>query len=481
MILSIVTVIMFTQKGDENIVDKNIPPRNLALPLQGIWEMESYQSLGENVGDSIEEKKLYISDQLVAQGDRFSIKPSFKTKYVNLSSYLKYKYNDVEMPDYLNQDNVTIVTISDGQRFYQDIFKINDDKLAIVYNGYIYLYHRQSKEVPKAIVKSYQDLYYSTQEYSDKNREKDLAVLLGVKRVHYEDSSREISYRTYLLRIDEKNHLSIYQGKNIFLPRADGFWTVKYSFDEDLDPRKAHQIISADPFIEGNGRSKNQLISTLPIEIAYIGPNFTALQIQNNDDSLDYRIFDVDHLRENKPVTIKEIAGDDGLQVLEEQIVRNIEESFSGSEVDMEHILNENTERNIGLERNNGKWKFLTSIKMNDEKEEDVIHRNIEINIVPNIEIANWPDLPIRWTNVKNLAPRALDAISSPDGRILIVQDIDELKIYDLVHNDDLLATIPISEKDSIIMAEWAMGTYSEKWEKSFQKTERLPVQYQQE
>ena len=95
-------------------------PKQDAPIIKGTWELVEIKSTsyGEettttNLGDY-----LYINKNLVAINNSYAFPPSFNSKYVKLSDYMKNR--GIEIPKNFKDRNVVVINASQGQLFSRD-------------------------------------------------------------------------------------------------------------------------------------------------------------------------------------------------------------------------------------------------------------------------------------------------------------------------------------------------------------------------
>lgn len=480
LIITLMVVVLLTREDEDTLAEMKKIPHNQP-PVLGTWSLSKTVPLNNKIKNISIPKEIYFSDEMVAFGDTYTFKPKYKAKYINIESYLRYKYNDTSWKNFFSKNYQKIINISDGQNFYQDIFIMNDKKLAFVMNTTLCIYDMKNQEVSNSVLMRYEQEYKTSSNGITGSYESDMAVLLGIRSKKMDDNNQPvISYRTYLIRVKDEKKKLVYLTKDLFFPRSDGFWTAKYNVEMGEKGTPRFYTMNISPKAKEDANAK--FVSSQPFELDYLGPNYFSIQTMEKDNSKSYNIVRMDPSSILTGVSIVDIAGEEGLSVLKEQINSNTNNVLNaeGSQ-NLEAI--KDAEYNIGLRRASGKWEFVTNLRYfaeDAQKHKDLVSKDITINIVPTVDIALSFELPMKWTNVRNLVPSALDAIASPDKHYIIVQDTDELLMYD-ASNDKIILSIPIEKTDQIVLSEWALSTYAEKWEKAFKQTERVPVSYSED
>lgn len=462
--LTIVLVLMFAKPKEEAIFETTKAPTIQQIPLEGTWRVKDQKHLTiEDPPDFLEED-LYISRYFVGFGNQFTLRPIFRAQYVNIDNYLDHLYTNFPWKNYFTNEYYKIIMVSEGQNFYRDFIEISDTELMMVFNNNIYIYEKISDTVREDIIAKYEKEEQSIGVFFEQSERKDLAVLLGLQRKFPKDEERASEYYTLFMRIGANNKLSLYKTDKLFIPRPQGFW-VADSGKSGIDT----YYLNLYEYGTNIPRYFNENI-TQEVQIQYVGPDYISVS-DKKGESIGYSIYSLDDIGPSKALEVRNIAGISGEETFQEQVKSQERNFLNDSEV------NKIDYTDIGLRRNHGKWQFITGIY----NTKDSSYRSLDINLIPDVNIIKESELPMPWSNVRNLNPKALDAISSPDGRIIIIQTLDEMLIYDLTGQEKLLYSVSIDPKDQIVLNEWAIGNNVKFWEEEFKKTDRIPVHYRKE
>lgn len=484
---------------DEESMENVKMPKNIEVPLEGTWTVTDTKSIDQEYPrdeiinkDLKEHPKLYIDSNLVNFGERYTVVPEFRSKFINGKSYMEYRYNTVEIAQEIKDRDYEIVSILDGQRFYQDIFIIDEDKTNILlpYDGVFYYLKKESDSVDQDLVKKYKSEYKSSNKgiLDDIVEEENIALLLGLKSKDENSTGENPSYkyRTYLIVKNSNEDARVYLTDGLYVPRKQGYWKV--DTDTVYKDGKREDIINSYKLnYDANGKiketdNKNKLISDSPINITYIDPEYLSLErVEKKVKGVKrYEIHNLDELDTNMPLNIEEIAGKKG----KEKYIEDLNKIFDiprnkETESSQEGILKYNYETNIGIHRNNGKWAFTSNLAY--VTEEGYIQKDFDIDIMPTIDILKNNELKLKWSKIKESIPYTIDAVTSPGGNLLLVQNNNDLVIYDLTKGisiSDILKAMPIKHSDTIVMTEWTTDSMVDVWEKEFKKTRRIPIEF---
>lgn len=472
VLILLIVFIMFRNKEQSAVENIKVPENNL-LVAAGVWQIDKKESFSDSkskVSDEI--GKLYVDESIVVFGKRFTINPKFSSKFVSLQNYLSKKTSDENISKKFSKDKKMVITISDGSKFYQDVVVMDKNNIILPYNGVLYYMKKTENKVSRTFIENYQSTYESKYYENKGNNLKDkenIALLIGIKNKVVRNDESDISYRTILLDIDKKNRAQIYQTSALFFPRKNGFWTMEYKKNE-FDNNYVEQFLAKPVYSGENSKENKKLEFDSSAEITYLGPEYISI-MRNKDQFEYYSIYDIDKMSNNNELNIDQIGGKEAVNVLKNSIAE--ESTDSNSEIS----LNDKNEdyKNIGIVRNSGKWNYQTQYTFKENNE--IKLKNVILNIVSHLNLS--PDeLSMNWQSIKNLKSSAIDAYSSPDKRILIVQTTDEILIYDYSNDNKLIGSIPITKDDSIIMSEWAIGNYAEMWKKEFQNNDKIPSSF---
>lgn len=451
--------------------DNIITPKAAKYSIQGTWGIETKEQISDNTNgktDLEQGDEIYFDPELVLMNNRYTTTPDFSSKFVNGRNYFDFKYGNHETAQNLNDKNVEVVSISDGERFYQDILLEDENTIIFVYSGDLYRAKRKSDTVDKNLITEYIALDREILSGS-KNLEKiDTALLLGIRTSEEVQGQPVNNYHTYFIRKNEEGNITVYLKKELFVPKQNSYWTVLHTSDssEEAPEKIQGQDISIKGDTKNKMSSKNKLITT------YVDPNYISyMDTKDGEPVTDYNIKEIENLAGNS-MKVTDIAGATGLKVLSETMSKEA----AGLGIDPKEFKIQEEVGNIGIVRENGKWVFTTNLHY--EKEGSIKSKRANLNIVPNVDIDMDSEKNFNWSNIKNMVPDAIDAVSSPKEDLIVVQSPDELLIYS--HEDTIypLASIPLHGSSSIVMEEWSSERFSSLWEEAFKNTERIPVEY---
>ncbi len=464
----------------DGITDDIIKPQNNKMIIEGTWKIAE-----KLVPDSIEQDIIekynnanwfYISDELVKFQNRFTTNPSFKTRYINYNEFMKDSLKGSINTDIIDGEG-SILTVTDGQYFYQDILVLSEEKIAFLYDGILFIFDKVDNNVSKEIIAEARELSKTevSSENDKNNKRSDTAVLLGIKTPRKDQQGNSYyTYKTVMIRKTSNKEPVIYSIKNLLLPRNTGFWMVGQ--EHIVDENGSRDVLFANPLAVENTNSNRYLLGDKNnSSITYLGKDYVSLEIYNYISSdRTYGIFNLNSLADNNKIDVMEIAGETGVQTFRDDTVK----ALSGTTIEG-NILELNKTNNIGIKRTNDRWNFISNIVLKHNS--NLQTREYRVSLIPTIDIIENDTLSVPWESIKNKLPGAIDAYSSPDESMLVVQNSNELLAYDLengiISNESFLSA-RINETDRIIMAQWVQGEQTSVWEETLRNQEIVPINF---
>lgn len=493
---------------------KIIPPPIQADPLSGKWEIT--KELGTS-GYAVESSQQWIGGtvQFAEGAVEFDGKVwnrlSYKIKKVNASDYLMTKYipfNDVLISE---TQEVDVITVYAASQYLGEFVKLNDENIISFIQNKGLLLKKLSDEADSFLDSpggNSWDLYQVSIQGTS-------GILLGIK-IPYGLGYR---YRTLWIASDYNEVHPVLAADNLFFPRKSGFWEL--SVKSVAEEGKTGTILAARNVMTKNLELKSQSTVTDDGDITsqtasedkrnnsnagnrnseetikdsnkdkesskeseiddepavrainYIGSNYVAIEKQTKEGSR-LQVLPVDKLSVTTEIKITELMGHRGLSAYLSARERAVTElKKKGISIQEESELGEN----FGLVRKYGHW-FLVG-RLNYQKGVSYEHTDFDLKIIPPSNLITYDTLVLSWHNIKDRVPDALDAFASPNRDIALVKTKNKLLVYKVV--SEQLAENPVAEVDlqegtTVVMAEWATGSYVDNWEKSFLAYGAKPV-----
>lgn len=460
-------------------------PKNNNLPISGEWRIEDYK-INATSGMDEEKAKSYLGTEalfhndLISLGENYCTDPSFRIKNVDTEEYLIYHYKVT--PEFLNIDSNTmeVVSITGTEQFFYEFLKVSNNTVIVNIEG-VFFYLNKVSEDPEVEGVEHEKLTENilldtARTFNEESLS--TAILLGLKSLDLENNEEGIekwNYRTLFIRSENKEIISIYEMKDILLPRKTGFWKVNVEREQKDD--KINDNILAYPLnktlekgTEVKDKEDENKESTIK-NILYIGNDYISLENihYRNKGERVLEFYPVDNIGKFKPLMISDVIGEIGKEAFIEGVNKEIladKEEYKNSSIDLRP-----NEESFGLFRRNGHWVFNGRINYVDNGIS--IYENFNIKAIPPKEVVYYDELSIPWNRIKSKVPEALDAFTSPNEDIGIVITHNDIFIYtieDGEFSNKPVKSIRLNSTEKIIMAEWAVGRYPKLWEEEFLK-----------
>ncbi|WP_392486805.1 hypothetical protein ACER0A_001595 [Haloimpatiens sp. FM7315] len=478
MILLIIFSLAFLTSGCNtvklNSSEKITAPDNKVAPIQGTWKVTSYHSFKNQ---NSEEMDSYIgilakfNPSFASFNDELCKTPSYKVKTVDTDSYFihnfKVNYKDLG----ITTKNIQIISVNTNDTLFYDFIRIDENKIVVYVNDAFFSLTKIS-DTTKNLAK-----LDSGKEIKDKSKSEDCISKSGVFIALRKDSdninSSPSSYKTIWICSINKKLEPLLETPGIFVPRKTGFWTIDSNRISSKgyvkDTLNAYSLDSATK-INGEEKSKETNIKeNLFRKINFIGNDFICTEFSNDKDNLNtlnkFKVLPIDSLDIPVGIKISHLVGDKGKQLLSDSL-----QSYFSLHADKKELFkNQNySEENYTVLRKNGHWvmkgRLNSSSNMND-------YIDFDLNIFPPKKLLNYDDLYLSWNSIKSRVPAATDAFTSPNNDFALIVCNEYIYIYEI--KNGVLSTSPmnkikLNKNESIIMAEWATGNYTERWRDSF-------------
>ncbi|WP_041643914.1 hypothetical protein [Mahella australiensis] len=445
-----------------------VAPDNDLLPLEGLWDIDDFKPISEEAGSQstacIGQKAAFSKNEAFVAGE-ISDNVTYRIRSVKTTDYFLFNY-DIE-PGYIgiNSSFIDIISIFSSDKLFCDFIYLNAKEGLMYADGGFYHLKKLSDE-PGDI-----DSYTS-----DRQEPKDVAakipailrsgVLLGLRSQNNEG----YAYRTLWIASTDTRIHPILETKDLFVPRKSGFWKVGIQTYKTGDVMQ--DILFARPINKADISKQASDEFEEPIEqhITFVSDDYVAVEYQNSSDDDRFYVLPLDDVSKLKGVRISDVLGQDAKNTF----LRSAQAHLSSLEQQMpDDISSIISDDNFTLERRNGHWVIKGRLNMSGRQED------FTVGVMPSDKLVNYDDLCLSWNDIKEEVPSASDAYTSPNKDVLIALGNNFLSIYairDGVISSKPARKITIKEGETVVMAEWAMGSYVPKWEESFSKTNPLVV-----
>lgn len=444
------------------------------IPIEGTWVLDKTESLTKEAGKNVLPKgvELFIDKELFALSDKYTVNPNYSAKYVKYDQYIASKY--VESPNInYSGDNIQIISITDENGISQDILITGEKSIYLSYNSNIYHFYKKNSKVDELVIEKFKEkAKLAKDEKEIKRKRQDVSLLIGVKEEIKDDkfdNRFSYKYKTYLFRKEINKPSRVYLINNLLVPRDEGFWMV------DVKKKEDHTIFKAGPVDVKNG--ENLLIDRVGRNITFLHKNYISFQKNNyyslsNVNNFKYEIKTLDDLKTPKTLSIKDIAGDEGVGIYDRYLNQRIDFYEKNFGIAEDFSYNRDT-TNIGIVRNLTNWEFITSVEISRA---DTIHYNkAKLSLVPLIDIFQKNENELPSNIIKSRTATASEAFSFPNNDYVVMKDDDEILICERKGNvvGNTLVSIQLNNNESIIMAEFGVDSYAKLWEEEFLKHDK--------
>ena len=451
-----------------NIEETIKPPEIDNVAIHGTWRIEKYISIikGQSDLNEAEEsnRKKYVGkdaifdNEICAIGIEVCTNPEYKIIRTAADTFLKSTYQiNIESLG-LKRDKVNVVTISTANKFFNQLI-VTNDMTAYVYleNGFLLL-KKISDSVDDKVKQN--SVGKVADNKSNEEFEEDpllrSGVLIGVR-------SADNTYCTIWIYSKNREIKAVSYREQLLVPRSHGFW-------EAGGIQHMGQKLYAVPFATSKlqllpiGDGVNTILTDKPgAKILFLGNDYIGIE-----HNFKLNVLPMDNIGVGKAVKISDIILDNSFNVSNE-FERARQDIVSTLDKDkLKSIVGEFDEGNFTLKRRNGHWIMKSRLYFkedyNGHKYED-----FDLNFVVPSTLISYDEMDIPWNNIKSKLPWTVDAYMSPNKEIAVLASRDSLNIYPVQKRNIVnkqLMKIPLSEGDSIIMAEWATGKYADIWAK---------------
>jgi len=442
-----------------------VPPVYNVCPLEGKWTV--IQDLGsegysEETNLQAEGSYAQFSREIAILGSNVWNKTSYKIKKVNSTDYLMTRYTALD--SYLASINkeVDVVTIFAGSNYLGEFMKIDDSTVISFVQNKVLLLEKVADHADDPLSVPNANIIDANQ-YSNSGTS---GIFIGLKI----PDKNDYIYKTIWVAADDKMLRPVLSRNNIIFPRKSGFWELQVrrvlNKGEISDELFAHNVAAKDSaIVKGKVFAKQAQPTTNSKVIDYIGNDYVAIE-NSIAGNKKLQVLPVDNLSSQIGIKVSDLLGDKGLTAYRsarEQVLRTLhDEGIAAADEDM-------SEDNLGLTRKNGHWHLQGRI--NYPSNGRLGTREFNINFTPPASLIVYDTVYLSWQNIKDRVPNALDAFTSPNKDIAIIETKNKLYIFGI--SGEQLDSVPLGEiglKEGtiIIMAEWATGFYVDNWERTF-------------
>lgn len=263
-------------------------------------------------------------------------------------------------------------------------------------------------------------------------------------------------------------------GKGLMVARKTGFWGVavprlKYNdMDEEhlaAGPVEKDLVFPA-PLRFGFAHYNQQTCDVLFVSGQYIAVKEWQAAFgygaahPNEYNSLS--VYSLDDLKHRLP--IDKVLGSSGLGALNGAAKAYLSKSNN------EGLADSAESSDWAVERGSGQWELRGLIGYSYEVFKGT-HAIFGLPVIPPSTLVEYDRLVPAWPVIQRSVPKAVDAFTSPRGRLLVVQVPGKLLFFSRPTEKDIgqpAGQLEIPAGARAVMAQWAVGSYVRKWEEAF-------------
>ncbi|MDD7306172.1 MAG: hypothetical protein PUG67_06255 [Peptoniphilaceae bacterium] len=475
LIFAILILTSCSSDSPQDVTDLIVQPEAEEPILKGTWEVYDIKNTDNSsnpqsykVGDL-----LYIDKDLVAINNDYALPPKFTSKYVNITKYLDSRGIDLKTS---SKADVVVLNASQGQLYSKDFVIINKNTILFVNDNKIILLKRKSPNVEKKVLEKYQAKSEAERSFTIEGEavEVDINIYIGVReRVESYGKDPSYYYYTYSVRIEPNKPARIYKTKDIYFPKKDEFWRFKAIKNDNNG--KYDSLMAYPVRLDKNINSKdNQEKYTFTdhdkdMRFNFVNENFISFDYSSKSNNLPinkYAMVKIDELDKNSLMDISDYTGDkESNKNLEDVIYDEVSKNFA--DVKKDDIIYDFT--NFGIIRNQGLWTFQTSYLIN--KDDSIQQKSFPIDLAIRDDLIIGTKKNLNVDQVKNINSQEKDYFELINDQYVAIQTADELIFYKIKNGYIEINPsfyIPFNNPTQVIMFEQGLGSYADKWEKSF-------------
>lgn len=445
--------------------------------IEGTWEVvevkgnsKSETSNAIKMGD-----KLYVNKNLVAINESYAFPPTFTSKYVKLSDYLKNR--GIKTPENFKDRNVIVINASQGQLFSRDLIITGDKYLFLIKDENVISLKKISDKVDSKVQDSYAKLAAKERTTTDEGEDiaEDLSLLLGVReRIDPESDNALYKYYTYLIRIEPDDTIKYQKAEDIFIKNQDEYWRVSLNLNNFTD---LYDEIRAYPVKLNKKENEEMLLKkytfkniNLNMRLNFVSKDFISIDYTNDDNSnpvRKYALMETNNIKDNKFMSLEEFTGESQSdQIFKEKVKDEINKNFS--KTDSSDINFDNT--NFGIVRSQGLWAFQSSIAKGEGDE--FVQNFFNVDIAIGDSILNPNNNIINRDQVYNINTQFKDYLVLSNKRYILIQTPDEILIHRI--KDGIIEKAPVYAiatrvPSTIISIDQYLGSNAVDVEKAFE------------
>lgn len=456
--------------------------------VNGIWALTESFDLSDKTRESEkvqEEKKLvFISDSFFEYKNTKLLKPSLSAKYVRLSSLLNNKVIDKPEGLVINQENVIVYKAQDERLLSQEFIKTDEGQLIFIDVNVVDVYEKVRDVTAQEEKEKREEFEKSLEASTSNTTRKEFAVSFNFRRKNTGRGMEilDYDYLTYFIsRSESQDRPTVMGFNNIIIGKDTGLWTIEHQRRYHEESNIIMDRILANPSFTQPDAKVNQLQGNYARRIDYINDNyisFTKVDTVNESLNENYEIINLNQLSMNQLLRINAIGGNDAKDTYDALYNENV--SIIQNQYSLETIELSKDTTNVGMLRRQMAWNFISNIEVKLSPSNNIVRRNLNLPIVPIIDIAAVDNKNVGWRDVTSRAVGAIDASVSPDVSFIMIQSQTQLEIYPMYNN--FISLTPIvsiqnAEDLELIGGKWYPESDRASMRAEFNKLPRINTQ----
>ena len=393
------------------------------------------------------------SNAIVIDGNYWEA-PSYRIKRVDAKSYMDVKNIDASAIPAYGLETVDVITVFAAGSYLGEFMIIDESAmLFFVQNNELFL-----KKIAGQASTEPPETYLKPEGPGEAAKETTSGALIGIRSKTQQGG---FSYRTLWIAASAGGVRQILESEHLFFPRMSGFWEC-VSIDSFTNGTFSNVLIANGAFAKASDEKEAISMDA----IWYIGNDYVSVESTAGGVS-QLHVTPVDSLPSHVKIKVADMLGENGRAAYANARGETIE-SLAGKDAIV--VAPDNYGENFGLTRERGHWKLVGRVNYKDAVQ-GFCHVDFDLKTIPPHMLVFYDNLALNWNRVKDRVPDALDAFTSPDKNIALVQTKNKLIVY-TIGNEQLSASpigeIELAEEETIVMAEWATSKYVDSWEKAF-------------
>jgi hypothetical protein len=276
-------------------------------------------------------------------------------------------------------------------------------------------------------------------------------------------AARQGFYRTLWISFDAPDSITIREVNQIIVPRNHQLWQIEVRRQQEghwvEDRIVAAPVGHTCAEMPLDSMTVAECEGNMSLSLLFVGTDYLSCEVAS--EGYCQGAAHPWHVNSLKVVSLDDVGGD-GMaisSVVGDAAWRAMQQGASRywSKRKDERLNPDPDEKNWGLIRKRGRWVLRGQLDYAAEVFRGLF-AHFDIDFKPPSAIVGANEFPIPWPKLKEMLPNVRDAISSPDGKLLLALTTDKLNIYAMPGWQRLRATT-ILTNEMVIMVQWVDGS----------------------